>query len=165
MILISENSDLKLRWDIEKGSSGSYSISRDNKLAMERELLLWLSCFIICTPWILAQCETTAIIILPDIEAGPCYISMSACMHCTNRELYSYDHIMNNVVDCLCLSCTITDIPNDKWKNMTRLSLAVYSLLVLVGIFYFVKDFGKYAFTMQDLYNYCNLFIASYVSC
>ena len=39
-------------------SSVLYDISVETKLHLEQELVLWLSCFIICTPWILAQCET-----------------------------------------------------------------------------------------------------------
>ena len=60
---------------------------------------------------------------------------------------------MNSVVDCFIwlVSFTITDTPTDKWKKLV--SLAVYSLFVLVAILYSLKDFGKHAFTMQDLYN------------
>lgn len=39
-------------------SSVLYDISVETKLHLEQELVLWLSCFIICTPWILPQCET-----------------------------------------------------------------------------------------------------------
>ena len=39
-------------------SSLPYGISNGGKVFMEQELLLWLSCFIICTPWILAHCKT-----------------------------------------------------------------------------------------------------------
>ena len=39
-------------------SSVLYGISVETKLHLEQELVLWLSCFIICTPWILPQCET-----------------------------------------------------------------------------------------------------------
>ena len=39
-------------------SSVLYDISMETKLHLEQELVLWLSCFIICTPWILPQCET-----------------------------------------------------------------------------------------------------------
>ena len=41
-------------------SSLPYGIANGGKLFMEQDLLLWLSCFIICTPWILAQRETAA---------------------------------------------------------------------------------------------------------
>ena len=43
-------------------SSVLYGISVETKLHLEQELVLWLSCFIICTPWILPQCETTPVV-------------------------------------------------------------------------------------------------------
>ena len=67
---ISEKSDLKVHRNTEKEITGStVSYNSYGILFMERELLLWLSCFVICAPWILVQCKTVAIIILPDIEA------------------------------------------------------------------------------------------------
>ena len=49
----------RLNRDTEQEIAVPYGISREIKLLIKQELLLWLSCFIICTPWILAQCETT----------------------------------------------------------------------------------------------------------
>ena len=48
--------------DTEQEIAVPYGISRVIKLLIKQELLLWVSCFIICTPWILAQCETTPIV-------------------------------------------------------------------------------------------------------
>ena len=64
--IVSANFDVHLRVnrDTEKQITKSlvpYGVSREDKLIMEQELFLWLSCFIICTPWILAQCEITSI--------------------------------------------------------------------------------------------------------
>ena len=83
MILISEKSDLKVRRDTEKEITRStVSYNYNGILFMERELLLWLSCFVIFTPWILVQCKTIAIIILPDIEPHVfCHFSLSAFMY------------------------------------------------------------------------------------
>ena len=41
-------------------SSVPYGIFSWDTFHTERELLLWLSCFIIFAPWILAHCETAA---------------------------------------------------------------------------------------------------------
>ena len=53
--------EMDLHWrmnrDTEQEIAVPYGISREIKLFSKQELLLWLSCFIICTPWILAQCE------------------------------------------------------------------------------------------------------------
>ena len=54
--------DLRLKRDTEQEIAVPYGISRESKLLIKQELLLWLSCFIICTPWILAQCETTPMV-------------------------------------------------------------------------------------------------------
>ena len=54
--------DLRLKRDTEEEIAVPYGISREIKLLIKQELLLWLSCFIICTPWILAQCETTPVV-------------------------------------------------------------------------------------------------------
>lgn len=64
--------------------SASYGISKNDKLFIEQELLLWLSCFIVCPPWILLQCETTSIpkfmlvkIFVSELLAAECKASLS----------------------------------------------------------------------------------------
>ena len=47
----------RLKRDTDQEIAVPYGISRKFKLFIKQEVLLWLSCFIICTPWILAQCE------------------------------------------------------------------------------------------------------------
>ena len=52
---------LRLNRDTEQEitkSSVLYGIFSGATFHMEQELLLWLSCIIICTPWILTQCKT-----------------------------------------------------------------------------------------------------------
>ena len=44
----------RLKRDTKQEITVPYGIPRE---PIKQELLLWLSCFIICTPWILAQCE------------------------------------------------------------------------------------------------------------
>ena len=41
-------------------SSLPFGIANWGKLTMEQELWLWLSCFIVCTPRIVAHCKTAA---------------------------------------------------------------------------------------------------------
>ena len=56
---------LRLNRDTEQQitkSSVPYGISMWAKVYMEQELVLWLSCFIICTPWIHIQCEITPMV-------------------------------------------------------------------------------------------------------